>query len=99
MCRPRLREPLRRRATRRARSIADPRGRPRRAELLAEEGVEHLVAAMGPAASGVLYEHLGRTLRLRRTPFRRDLIANGRITIQAVIAAVEADSALETQEN
>ena len=70
------------------------------AELLAEEDVEHLAAAMDPGSvAGVLiYENVWAA------PFasaaRRSggqLIANGRIPIQAIIAAVEADAALETQ--
>jgi len=70
------------------------------AELLAEEDVEHLAAAMDPGSvAGVLiYENTWAA------PFasaaRRSggqLIANGRIPIQAIIAAVEADAELETQ--
>jgi hypothetical protein len=70
------------------------------AELLAEEDVEHLAAAMDPGSvAGVLiYENLWAA------PFasaaRRSggqLIANGRIPIQAIIAAVEADAALEPE--
>jgi hypothetical protein len=70
------------------------------AELLAEEDVEHLAAAMDPGSvAGVLiYENVWAA------PFasaaRRSggqLIANGRIPIQAIIAAVEADDALEAQ--
>ena len=66
------------------------------AELLAEEDVEHLAAAMDPGSvAGVLvYENIWAA------PFasaaRRSggqLIANGRIPIQAIIAAVEADEA------
>jgi len=69
------------------------------AEFLAEEDVEHLAAAMDPGSTaGVLiYENLWAA------PFasaaRRaggQLIANGRIPIQAIIAAIEADDALET---
>ena len=69
------------------------------AELLAEEDVEHLAAAMDPGSvAGVLiYENLWAA------PFasaaRRSggqLIANGRIPIQAIAAAIEADEALET---
>ena len=69
------------------------------AELLAEEDVEHLAAAMDPGSvAGVLiYENVWAA------PFasaaRRSggqLIANGRIPIQAIIAAVEADEVLET---
>jgi hypothetical protein len=70
------------------------------AELLAEEDVEHLAAAMEPGSvAGVLiYENTWAA------PFasaaRRSggqLIANGRIPIQAIIAAVEADAALEEE--
>jgi hypothetical protein len=69
------------------------------AELLAEEDVMHLAAAMDPGSTaGVLiYENLWAA------PFasaaRRSggqLIANGRIPIQAIIASIEADEALET---
>src|SRR6478752_9371906 len=69
------------------------------AELLAEEDVAHLAAAMDPGSTaGVLiFENLWAA------PFasaaRRaggQLIANGRIPIQAIIAAIEADDALET---
>jgi hypothetical protein len=66
------------------------------AELLAAEDVEHLAAAMEPGSTaGVLiWENLWAA------PFasaaRRSggqLIANGRIPIQAIIAAIEADAA------
>lgn len=69
------------------------------AELLAAEDVEHLANAMEPGSvAGVLvYENLWAA------PFaaaaRRaggQLIANGRIPIQAIIASLEADDALET---
>jgi len=69
------------------------------AELLAEEDVEHLAAAMDPGSiAGVLiWENLWAV------PFasaaRRSggqLIANGRIPIQAIIASIEADEALTT---
>ena len=69
------------------------------AELLAEDDVVHLAAAMDPGSTaGVLiYENLWAA------PFasaaRRaggQLIANGRIPIQAILAAIEADDALET---
>jgi len=68
------------------------------AQMLAEEDVEHLAAAMDPGTvAGVLiWENLWAA------PFasaaRRaggQLIANGRIPIQAIIAAVEADEADE----
>ena len=63
--------------------------------------MEHLAAAMDPGSiAGVLiYENLWAA------PFasaaRRSggqLIANGRIPIQAIIAAIEADEALEAEE-
>jgi len=66
------------------------------AELLAAEDVEHLAAAMEPGSTaGVLiWENLWAA------PFasaaRRSggqLIANGRIPIQAIIASIEADEA------
>lgn len=70
------------------------------AELLAEEDVAHLAAAMDPGSvAGVLvYENTWAA------PFasaaRRSggqLIANGRIPIQAIVAAVEADADVETE--
>ena len=70
------------------------------AELLAEEDVEHLAAAMDPGSvAGVLiYENLWAAPFASAT--RRSggqLIANGRIPIQAIIAAIEADAELEAQ--
>ena len=65
-------------------------------QTLAEEDVEHLAAAMEPGsiAAVIVYENLWAA------PFasaaRRaggQLIANGRIPIQALIAAVESDAA------
>src|SRR3954467_11707114 len=70
------------------------------AELLAEEDVEHLAAAMEPGSTaGVLiWENMWAA------PFasaaRRSggqLIANGRIPIQAIIASIEADEAAATK--
>ena len=70
------------------------------AELLAEDDVEHLAAAMDPGSTaGVLiWENLWAA------PFasaaRRSggqLIANGRIPIQAIIASIEADAASATE--
>jgi hypothetical protein len=70
------------------------------AELLAEEDVEHLAAAMAPGSTaGVLiWENLWAA------PFasaaRRSggqLIANGRIPIQAIIASVDADDRAATE--
>jgi len=69
------------------------------AELLAEDDVVQLAAAMDPGSTAgvVVYENLWAA------PFasaaRRSggqLIANGRIPMQAIIAALEADEALET---
>jgi hypothetical protein len=67
-------------------------------QTLAEEDVEHLAAAMDPGSvAGVLvYENLWAApfaSAMRRAGGQ--LIANGRIPIQAIIAAVEADAALE----
>src|SRR5690242_7875620 len=64
------------------------------AELLAEEDVEHLAAAMDPGSTaGVLiWENLWAapfTFAARRSGGQ--LIANGRIPIQAIIASIEAD--------
>ncbi len=70
------------------------------AELLAAEDVAHLAAAMDPGSTaGVLvWENLWAA------PFasaaRRSggqLIANGRIPIQAIIASIEADEESETE--
>ena len=70
------------------------------AELLAAEDVAHLAAAMEPGSTaGVLvWENLWAA------PFasaaRRSggqLIANGRIPIQAIIASIEADEASTTE--
>ena len=66
------------------------------AELLAEEDVEHLAAAIEPGSTAgvIIWENLWAA------PFasaaRRaggQLIANGRIPIQAIIASIEADQA------
>ena len=66
------------------------------AQTLAEEDVAHLAAAMDPGSvAGVLvYENLWAApfaSAMRRAGGQ--LIANGRIPIQALIAAVEADEA------
>jgi hypothetical protein len=70
------------------------------AELLAADDVEHLAAAMEPGSTaGVLiWENLWAA------PFasaaRRaggQLIANGRIPIQAIIASIQADEASATE--
>jgi hypothetical protein len=68
------------------------------AELLAEDDVLNLAAAMSPGSTAgvIVYENVWAA------PFasaaRRaggQLIANGRIPVQAIIAAIEADEALE----
>jgi hypothetical protein len=66
------------------------------AQTLAEEDVENLAAAMDPGSiAGVLvYENLWAApfaSAMRRAGGQ--LIANGRIPVQALIAAVEADAA------
>ena len=70
------------------------------AQTLAEEDVDHLAAAMDPGSvAGVLiYENLWAApfaSAMRRAGGQ--LIANGRIPIQAIIAAVEADAALAAE--
>jgi len=70
------------------------------AQTLAEEDVEHLAAAMDPGSvAGVLiYENLWAApfgAAMRRAGGQ--LIANGRIPVQALIAAVESDAALEAE--
>src|SRR5271157_3225202 len=67
------------------------------AELLAEDDVEHLAAAMDPGSTaGVLiWENLWAApfaAAARRSGGQ--MIANGRIPIQAIIASIEADEAL-----
>ena len=71
------------------------------AQTLAEDDVEHLAAAMEPGSvAGVLiYENLWAApfaSAMRRAGGQ--LIANGRIPIQAIIAAVEADEAPKRKE-
>ena len=67
------------------------------AELLAAEDIEHLAAAMEPGSTaGVLiWENLwaARFASAARHSGGQ-LIANGRIPIQAIIASIEADNAL-----
>jgi Family of unknown function (DUF6325) len=70
------------------------------AELLAEEDVVHLAAAMDPGsvAGVIVYENLWAApfaAAARRSGGQ--LIANGRIPIQAIIASLEADGALTTE--
>ena len=67
------------------------------AELLAEDDIEHLAAAMEPnSTAGVLiWENLWAA-RFASAARRSggQLIATGRIPIQAIIASIEADTAL-----
>lgn len=70
------------------------------AELLAAEDVEHLAAAMDPGSTaGVLiWENLWAApfaAAARRSGGQ--LIATGRIPIQAIIASIEADEATATE--
>jgi Family of unknown function (DUF6325) len=70
------------------------------AELLAEDDVMHLAAAMEPGTTaGVLiWENLWAApfaAAARRSGGQ--LIANGRIPIQAIIASIEADEGLATE--
>jgi hypothetical protein len=70
------------------------------AEFLAEDDVVHLAAAMEPGSvAGVLvYENLWAApfaSAVRRAGGQ--LIANGRIPAQAIIAAIEADEALDNE--
>ncbi len=70
------------------------------AELLAAEDVEHLAAAMEPGSTaGVLiWENLWAApfaAAARRSGGQ--LIADGRIPIQAIIASIEADQAATTE--
>ena len=70
------------------------------AELLAADDVEHLAAAMEPGSTaGVLiWENLWAApfaAAARRSGGQ--LIADGRIPIQAIIASIEADEAATTE--
>jgi Family of unknown function (DUF6325) len=70
------------------------------AELLAEEDVANLAAAIDPGSTAgvVIWENLWAApfgAAARRSGGR--LIANGRIPIQAIIASIEADEARETE--
>ena len=72
------------------------------AELLAEDDVAHLAAAMDPGSTaGVLiWENIWAApfgAAARRASGQ--LIANGRIPIQAIIASIEADEATEVADN
>lgn len=70
------------------------------ADLLAEEDVEHLAAAMEPGSvAGVLVLE-NRWAAPFASAARRaggQLVANGRIPIQAILAALEADEALTSE--
>lgn len=66
-------------------------------QTLSEEDVDHLAAAMDPGsvAAALVYENLWAApfaSAMRRAGGQ--LIANGRIPIQAIIAAVESDQAM-----
>lgn len=70
------------------------------AQTLAEEDVLHLAAAMDPGtvAGVVIFENLWAApfaSAMRRAGGQ--LVANGRIPIQAIAAAIEADAALEAE--
>jgi hypothetical protein len=71
------------------------------AELLAADDVENLAAAMDPGSTaGVLiWENLWAApfASAARRRSRGQLIATGRIPIQAIIASIEADNALATE--
>jgi hypothetical protein len=65
-------------------------------QTLAEEDVEHLAAAMDPGsvAAVLVYENLwAATFASAMRRAGGQLIANGRIPIQAIIAAVKSDAA------
>jgi hypothetical protein len=70
------------------------------AQTLADEDVGYLAAAMEPGsvAAALVFENLWAApfaSAMRRAGGQ--LIANGRIPIQAIIAAVDADAALESE--
>ena len=70
------------------------------AQTLAEEDVEHLAAAMDPGSGAGVLIYENRWAAPFGAAMRRaggQLIANGRIPAQALIAAVEADAALEAE--
>jgi hypothetical protein len=69
-------------------------------QTLSESDIDHLAAAMDPGsvAAALVYENLWAApfaSAMRRAGGQ--LIANGRIPIQAIIAAVEADAALAAE--
>lgn len=70
------------------------------AELLAAEDIEHLAAAMDPGSTaGVLVWENTWAAPFAAAARRSggQLIANGRIPIQAIIASIEADQATATE--
>ena len=70
------------------------------AELLAADDVEHLAAAMDPGSTaGVLIWENTWAAPFASAARRSggQLIANGRIPIQAIIASIEADAATSTE--
>ncbi len=70
------------------------------AELLAEDDVVHLAAAMDPGSVAVVIVYENLWAAAFASAARRagaQLISNGRIPTQAIIAAIEADAALEAQ--
>ena len=70
------------------------------AELLAAEDVEHLAAAMDPGSTAGILIWENTWAAPFASAARRSggqLIANGRIPIQAIIASIEADEASATE--
>src|SRR4029077_18409570 len=66
------------------------------AELLAEEDVEHLAAAREPGSVAAVLVYENRWAAPFASAARRaggQLIASGRIPVQAIIASLEADEA------
>ena len=70
------------------------------AKILAADDVELLAESMEPGSfAGVLvFENRGRPVRRRHPPRRWQLIANGRIPIQAIAASIEAELASKGRE-
>ena len=69
------------------------------AELLAEEDIAHLAAAMEPDSTAGVLIYENRWAAPFAAAARRSggqLIANGRIPIQAIIASIAADESLTT---
>ena len=81
-------------------SASWPGSRPQLVQTLASEDVARLAVAMDPGSvAGVrcLREPVGRAVRLRHASGGRPADRQRPIPIQALIAAVEADMALETE--